>query len=100
MMEVYIAVANALSTLAIYTFKNYGVDGLTIKFMGNQKIQCEIGDQIILMNKDQQVLVASDAQDKMPSFEFLKNLIADLSKMSENFEKTSNKKFTVTFTEQ
>jgi hypothetical protein len=100
LMEVYIAVANALSTLAIYTFKNYGVDGLTIKFMGNQKIQCEIDDQIILMNKDQQVLVASDAQDKMPSFEFLKNLIADLSKMSENFEKTSNKKFTVTFTEQ
>uniref|UniRef100_A0A914Y0F0 Uncharacterized protein n=1 Tax=Panagrolaimus superbus TaxID=310955 RepID=A0A914Y0F0_9BILA len=100
LMEVYIAVANALSVQSIYTFKNYGIEGLTIRFMANKKIHCEFDDQFILCTNDGQVLVASDAQDKMPEFELLKNILADLSKMSENFEKTSNKKFTITFTEQ
>ena len=96
-MEVYLAVVYALSEQTLFTFKNYGVHGLTVIFVADNSIHCELEDEYISFENGKE-FAASEKQDKMPAD--ISKIIADLTKMYQSLrETTPNKKYTIDFTE-
>jgi hypothetical protein len=85
---------------AVFTTKDYGFDGLTIKLFDNDCCCCEFNDQFVTFNGMEEI-GSSESRDNLPDIDILQKLASNIRVMyALTTSVVPKKNYLVTFTEE
>uniref|UniRef100_A0A914P794 Uncharacterized protein n=1 Tax=Panagrolaimus davidi TaxID=227884 RepID=A0A914P794_9BILA len=67
---------------AVFTTKDYGFDGITIKLFDNDCSCCEFNDQFVTFNGMEEEICSSDSRDNLPDINILQKLASNIRVMN------------------
>uniref|UniRef100_A0A914Q722 Uncharacterized protein n=1 Tax=Panagrolaimus davidi TaxID=227884 RepID=A0A914Q722_9BILA len=86
---------------AVFTTKDYGFDGLTIKLFDNDCCCCEFNDQFVTFNGMEEEIGSSESRDNLPDIDILQKLASNIRVMyALTTSVVPKKNYLVTFTEE
>jgi hypothetical protein len=85
----------------VFTAKDYGFDGLTIKLFDNDCCCCEFNDQFVTFNGMEEEIGSSESRDNLPGIDILQKLASNVRVMNALTTAVVPKKnYLVAFTEE